>query len=95
MFKHLAFKAGLKPAQYWNSAFEDVLEMMQAHEQHKIHDWQLNREITYVLYCANTLEKDRVSKAQWLTLPGDKEEAVQRAETKEEMVERWKKMGLL
>lgn len=66
---------------------------MQAHEQNKIHDWQLNREITYVLYCANTLEKDRVGKAEWLPLPGDPETA--RPESKKDMIERWKKRGYL
>lgn len=85
--------AGLKPDEYWDCSFCDVIEVVQADEMNKVHDWRLNREITYVIYCANTLVKDRVSKQEWLTLPG---ELVASAEgSKREMVQRWKQMGYL
>ncbi len=93
MLKHNALKAGLNPDEYWNSALEDVLEMIQAHEQNEVEKWRRNREITYTLYCANTSENERVSKSEWLQLPG--EIIVTAADRKQQMIDRWKEKGML
>lgn len=69
------------------------MEMIQAAEQNKIHEWRLNREISYMIYAVNVKEEGRLTKTEFLPLPGDANATV--STTLSQRIEAWKKAGIL
>lgn len=89
----MAYKAGIAPAAYWDCAFDECLEAMQAYERRQVDEWERTREITWMIYAVNVEQEDRKSVQELWPLPGDEPAAAQTG--KQDMVERWKKMGYL
>lgn len=89
----MCFLAGLKPAEYYDSCLADAMEMLQAHRQAELNAWQRTREITYWLYLVNSEASKRISKHEFMPLPGDEPEDKRTA--MEENIRRWKEAGYI
>jgi len=89
----MAYESGLRPQEYYDSPFSDVLESIQAKDARDVQAWRNTREITYMVYAALTDSKDKISKAEFMPLPGDKYTSKQ--DRMQNMITRLKKEGIL
>lgn len=77
-----AFEAGMKPAEFWEACFEEVVMVCQAHVTNTLNGWQQTRLMVYTIYCTVTEPDKRVDITELLHLKGDPdpEEVRQKAE---------------
>ena len=70
-----------------------MLESIQAKDAADVQQWRHTRDITYMIYAVLTDSKDRVSKPEFMPLPGDV--YISKAEKMQQMITRLKKEGIL
>lgn len=76
--------AGIQPDVFWTLTYRDLQNYLEGAGKRNTDEWRRTRLQAWIIYAANTDNKDRKGINEWLPLPGDVREKAKRLMTKKQ-----------